>query len=507
MPRPEGRLRRDLTPVILHTALSRKGGGLARAVPERASLYARHFAHVLVLTTGFTPRLDAIVAELHGRGTLDERVVVRNFFRDSAWVRGLGEPPADALTDVEAGVLPVVESLPGGGRAFRVADRRAGERHPFRYRYFDRDGRPLLTTATSPGKKYELRASSADDETVDSAWGAVVARWVDDEIADLRRPVLFSLQRGLVDPVLLATTKASRTVVSLHNCHYRDPEDPTSGVRGTFRPVLAGPRKVDEVVCLTEQQRRELEVDAPRAVLRSIPYPGRVPREAPVPTDAKLVVIVARLEERKRVDHAIRAFSVVVRAVPDARLEVYGDGPEAPALRDLIQHLGLERSVRLMGYSYEVGVAQTRAACTLLTSTFEGFARVISESMSRGTPVVAYDVRYGPVDLIRDGVDGILVRTHEPEALAEAVVALLSDPDRAAAMGVRARKVLERFPVADFERAWLRVLSPRPRPLRVLVADARARAGSARRRLRRLRRTRPRLALPGSLPGWSSSGR
>ncbi|RYZ30043.1 MAG: glycosyltransferase, partial [Propionibacteriaceae bacterium] len=401
-------LRDDLTPCILHTALSRRGGGLARAVPERASLYARHFERVVVLTTGFAPRLDVVVAELHQRGTLDERVVVRNFFRDSAWVRDLGEPPGEALGSGGPGVVSQLESLPGSDQAFRVADRHEGQRHPFQYRYFHGDGRPLLTSATSPGKKYELRASRDDDESIDLAWGSVVAQWVDQEIADLRRPVLFSLQRGLVDPVLLATTKASRKVVSLHNCHYRDPEDPASGIRATFRPVLVGPRKVDEVVCLTQQQRRELKVDAPRAVLRTISYPGRVPREAPEPTDDNLVVLVARLEARKRVDHAVRAFALVTRAVPAARLEIYGAGPEEAALRRLVEDLGLAQSVVFKGYSLAVGNAQSRALCTLLTSTFEGFARVISESMSRGTPVVAYSVRYGPRDLIRDQVDGLL---------------------------------------------------------------------------------------------------
>ena len=479
------RLRRDVTPVILHTALSARGGGLARAVPERASLYARHVEHVLVLTTGFAPRLDAVVRELQQRGTLDERVVVRNFFRDSSWARALGVPPPEALTSDDPDVVPALQALPGSP-PLRVADRRTGQRHPFRYRYYDAQGRTLLTSATSPGKKYELRVAGAEDERVDAAWGSLVAGWVDEEIEGLRRPVVFSLQRGLVDPVLLATTKASRTVVSLHNCHYRDPEDPRSGIRSIFRPVLDGPRRVDEIVCLTEQQRRELEVDAPTTVLRAIPYPGRVPREGPVETDPHLVVVVARLEARKRVDHAVRAFASVVQAVPDARLEVYGDGPEAPALRALVAELGLEGSVLLKGYSLDVGRAQARALCTLMTSTFEGFARVISESLSRGTPVVSYDVRYGPRDLVRDGVDGLLVRTHEPEALAAAVVSLLRDPERAAAMGLRAREVLQRFPVEDFERDWLRVLRPRRTPLRVVVADLRSRVAPVRRRLSRL---------------------
>ncbi|MGI3784170.1 MAG: hypothetical protein ACRYG2_25705, partial [Janthinobacterium lividum] len=142
MPGHQSRLRRDLTPCILHTDLSVKGGGLARAVPERASLYARHFERVVVLTTGFSPRVDAVVAELQERGALDERVVVRNFFRDSAWVQQLGTPPAEALArPLEDGVVPVLQRMPGRP-AFRIADRHQGDQHPHRYRYFDRAGQP-----------------------------------------------------------------------------------------------------------------------------------------------------------------------------------------------------------------------------------------------------------------------------------------------------------------------------------------------------------------------------
>jgi glycosyltransferase involved in cell wall biosynthesis len=499
-------LRRDLTPCILHTDLTVRGGGLARAVPERASLYARHFERVLVMTTGFSPRLEATVAELQERGTLDERVEVRNFFRDSAWVQGLGRPPEDAYVTREPDVTSVPQAL-RGGPVIRVADRRPDQRHPFRYRYFDRDGRPLLTTTSALRKKHELGALTADDEPLDVTWGSIVAQWVDELIAELPRPVLFSLQRGLVDPVLLATTKASRKVVSLHNCHYRDPQDPTSGIRPIFRPVLLGPRKVDEVVCLTEQQRRELEVDAPRAMLRNINYPGRAVPAGTEPTDDQLVVMVARLEPRKRVDHAIRAFVQVRESVPGARLEVYGAGVEHAALQGLIDELGLGPAVTLKGYSLEAGAAMSRALCTLLTSTFEGNPRVVSESMSRGTPVVCYDIRYGPRDLVRDGVDGLLVTRHEPDALAEAVIGLLQDPQRAHEMGVRARDIVQRYPVEDFERAWLDVLTPRRRPLRVVRADWRARLAPVRRRLAAVRRGSVRPRLASVLPPWLTLSR
>lgn len=496
--------RRDLTPCLLFPELMERGGGLARAVCERASLYARHYERVIIFTTGFSPRIDAVVALLKERGSLDERVVVRNFFQHSSWVARLSEPPRAALSVFASAHVDSRRQRMPGGQFFRIADRHQTDRHPWGYRYFDSEGLPLLTTRTGPGSKHEQLATFHSAQTEDVDWGTIVAEWVDEELAGLPSPVLFSLQRGYNDPVLLASRKAVRKVASLHNCHYFDPEDPWSGTRISFRPLLHHPRAVDEIVCLTTQQRRELEIEVPGMRIRSVPYPGRPPREEPGAKDLQLVVLVAQLTERKRVDHAIRAFALVVQSLSHARLEVYGEGPAEGGLRRLIEELGLQESVFLMGYSLMVNRAQARAACTLMTSTFEGFARIISESMSLGTPVVAYDVRYGPRDLIRPGVDGLLVEVHEPEALAEAVVRMLRDPQRALEMGVRARDVIERFPIADFERSWLDVVSAtnqperaRPRSVQDLTTLVMRRSDRARRlRKRMLDSVRP---VPGLL--------
>ena len=490
-PSPD-QLRGDLTPCLVYPVLLERGGGLTRAVSERASLFARRYEQVFILTTSFSPRFEATVAALRQRGALDRRVVVRNFFTDSRWARGLGEPPESALTaSASAGIVSERQQLPNG-RFFRIVDRRAGAPSPRGYRYFHPDGRLMVTSRTAEGHRHEISATKHGLVPRPVSWGQILAEWVDEEIEPLPGPVLFSLQRRFSDPVLLASKKAVWKVASLHNCHYEDPEDPSQGIRWNFHRLLDNPRAVDEIVCLTDQQRLELQHDVPEAVIRSIPYPGRPPREAPGEKDMSLVVVVAQLVDRKRVDHAVRAFAQVVTAVPSARLEIYGEGDQARALRRLIRELKLRKSVFLMGYSHTVNRAQARAACTLLTSTFEGYGRVIGESMSLGTPVIAYDVRYGPRDLIRDGVDGVLLSEHTPEALADAIIRLLSDPQRALEMGARASELIERFPIENFERAWLDVLnrasSRRARALgRIRRTNLRRRVG------RRLHRTLRRL--------------
>ena len=447
--------RDDRTPCLLFPAMIARGGGLSRSLQERANLLAREYERVLIFTTGFAPNADKVVAELRSRGGLDERVEIRNFFTRSRWVAELAAPPLEAHDLGRRGVTTKVQEL-RKGQPFRLADFKGSSRFAFQFRYFDAEGRLMLTTRPGPESKHELRAQRPDGTTV--SWGRMVAAWVDDEIADLPDPVLFSLQRSINDPVLLESRRAAVKIASLHNCHYNDPDDRSSGIKASYLPLFQNAAKVDAIVCQTRQQYLELLEDVPDAPFRSIRYPGREPQAEPVVKDTSLVVLVAQLIERKRVDHAIRAFPQVLRSCPAARLEIYGEGPLRAELAALIKTLDLGASVTLKGYSLGVGEAQARAACTLLTSTFEGSPRVVTESLSRGTAVVSYDIRYGPRDLIRDGVDGILVGAHEPEALADAIIQVVSDPARAREMGERAAEILVQSPVEDFDQAWYDVV-------------------------------------------------
>ena len=76
-------LRSEETPCLLFPELVAQGGGLQRSVQERASLYAKRWERVLLLTTGFTPNWYSVPVALKERGSLHPRVKVRNFFAHS----------------------------------------------------------------------------------------------------------------------------------------------------------------------------------------------------------------------------------------------------------------------------------------------------------------------------------------------------------------------------------------------------------------------------------------
>ena len=134
-----------------------------------------------------------------------------------------------------------------------------------------------------------------------------------------------------------------------------------------------------------------------------------------------------------------------------------------------------------MGYSLEAGAAMSRALCTILTSTFEGNPRVVSESMSRGTPSSPTTSVTARATWCATGSTASSWRatspTRWPRPGGAAQAAARVRP------GVRAREVIDRYPVADFERAWLDVLDRRRRPPARRLRRPRAAVGPVRRRV------------------------
>jgi len=191
-----------------------------------------------------------------------------------------------------------------------------------------------------------------------------------------------------------------------------------------------------------------------------VPNPVDLPPEpADAPArDPHRVTIMARLEPQKRLQDAIAAFGHVVRAVPEARLDIYGEGSRRDALQAEIDRRQLGAHVTLRGFDPDAREALWASSAFLLTSSFEGYPLSTLESMSRGCPVVSYDIKYGPREQITDGADGFLVARGDVEALADRVVELLRSPELVARMSAAARETARRKGPEQFLANWAGVL-------------------------------------------------
>ena len=199
---------------------------------------------------------------------------------------------------------------------------------------------------------------------------------------------------------------------------------------------------VDAFVTLTARQRDEIAARRGRTSnMHVVANPVTIP-PAPDPPPARdplRATVLARLSPQKQLVHAVAAWERVVAAVPGARLDIYGEGPERELVESAIAERGLGEAVAMRGFDPGARDALWTSSALLLTSVFEGYPLSTLEAMARGCPVVSYDVRYGPREQITDGVDGFVVPDGDVAALAARVVELLRSPELVARMSAAAR--------------------------------------------------------------------
>jgi len=194
---------------------------------------------------------------------------------------------------------------------------------------------------------------------------------------------------------------------------------PTERIAAELKALL-GPRIRTEIL--------------PNPVIATIPplpslrAAGRGPR----------IVSAGRLVPAKGFDLLIDAAALLASRGLVFVLDIYGDGPERDALAQRIAGHGLSRWVTLRGNSDALADRIAEADLFVLASRREGFGNVLIEAMAVGTPVLATRAG-GPETFLREGENGFLAPTGDAPALALAIAALATEPERRIAVRAAAQ--------------------------------------------------------------------
>jgi len=156
-----------------------------------------------------------------------------------------------------------------------------------------------------------------------------------------------------------------------------------------------------------------------------------------------VIVAAGRLAEAKNYPLLIDAIAELRKQV-DVRLFILGTGELEPAIRERIRERGLEASIILCGFQKNPWKYIAKADVFALSSRYEGFGNVLIEAMACGVPVVATKSA-GTTDIIRHGVDGLLVDRHDSSSLSRALATLIADPNALTRMSAAAVQGAERF--------------------------------------------------------------
>ena len=213
---------------------------------------------------------------------------------------------------------------------------------------------------------------------------------------------------------------------------------------------------IAEAVKSTMLLRRDAPPGRITVVPNGIPAPdisklsavARVRSELSLSDSAPIIVCLARLEKEKDVLSLVRAMKLVRRELPSAVCLVAGEGEQHAILAREIAALGVGDSVRLLGFRSDALSLVRASDLFVLPSVCEPFGLAILEAMALSKPVIATRAG-GPLEIIQEGVTGLLVPPSCPSELATAIVRLLSNPELANAMGDAGRKRYESCFTAD----------------------------------------------------------
>ena len=213
-------------------------------------------------------------------------------------------------------------------------------------------------------------------------------------------------------------------------------------------------RRFDKFVVLTNEDRG---------------YWGKLPNICVIPNAAmfvadrysdvskKRVIAVGRLDYQKGFDRLIQAWEIVYKSgkYNDWRLDIFGQGEWKDMLQGMIDEKGLSSSAFINKPTKNIGREYSESSMLVMSSNYEGFPMVMIEAMACGLPVVAFDFKCGPKDIISDGENGLIIRNGDIKALAEGMMRLMEDTENRKRMSLNARKIVDTYSEKAVMDKWI----------------------------------------------------
>lgn len=344
--------------------------------------------------------------------------------------------------------------------------------------FFDKKGKAILNFWRDPstGKVSRVIHFGSNNEVISETTGDTVPHklhWLKRVINEQNTKVMAISDTRSTDELLVKVDHPNTVnTLRMHSNHLTDPDDPASDLNKRNVYAVENIAGVDALIVLTEKQKNDIVTRfGHEDKVHVIPnyYDASVPKEKGLKSiftnkkttsdqstrDMSKVVIVSRFAGIKNIDHTIKAFKNVIEEVPEAKLEIWGSGDKEDDYAELIQSLDLSDNVVIKGYAENPEKIYQSGALSVLTSNAEGFSLAVMESMANKTPVVSYNIRYGPSDMIEDGSNGFLINKSDIDALSEKIIHMLKNPDQTQDMGNEAYNAIHsKFSKEIYQNLW-----------------------------------------------------
>lgn len=171
----------------------------------------------------------------------------------------------------------------------------------------------------------------------------------------------------------------------------------------------------------------------------------------------KRVIAVGRLDYQKGFDRLIQAWKLVQHTgrFSDWKLDIFGQGEWREILQQMIDKQGLQNTVKINPPTNAILNEYVHSSLLVMSSNYEGFGMVLVEAMSCGVPVISFDCKCGPKDIIQPGINGLLVPNGDIQALADAMMKVMEDEAYRKMLSLNARKVVDTYSEQAVMSQWI----------------------------------------------------
>jgi len=256
-----------------------------------------------------------------------------------------------------------------------------------------------------------------------------------------------------------------KNILSLHGGDIYDPSKKSSPHRNWYWRIIVRLilNNANALVCQSSDTRKNtLRYFKPKKEIHIIPLPyekfkfKKVSREKlKMSKDKFYLVSVGRLVERKGYKYLIKAMKYLPKKI---HLNLIGDGPLENQLKKLAKKLKVENRVNFLGFLSEEKKFQYLANSDLyvLSSIHEGFGIVLQEAMQVGLPIVATN-NGGQLDIIKDGINGFLVKPKDTILLAKKILFLFKNVKMRKFFSKNNLKSVNRFDIKKIANEYLKI--------------------------------------------------
>lgn len=450
--------------VIAHSigTLRKAYGGLTKAMFKRANLYAEKGYISRIYTFNYQPDLTTLINFYRQTHVIHQNVHVFNHYQQLFEV-------ADVAYEAFA-IQGYSKKLFLEDRCRSIVDERQRQRLIIctneitfeEKRFWLNDKGLVFLTTINPvdGPEHSFRCGHTGTE-YDSK-DSYVAAWLNSHLKSAKQVNVF-IDEPYTCGIWQKFQHANmRKIAVIHTNHYRNKLNLEGGITPAVKPFVDSIACYNDLIFMTNAQRIDFikDVNIPKAInCQTIPH-AMDDFSVTLEPDNTVVTISRFNQFGKMIDQSITAFAMVADEFPDVQYHLYGSGDKEyeAYCNELIITLNMQDRIIMKGFTNDPIKVFQQALFSLQPTRFEGFGLSMLESLSCSCPVITYDIKYGPNEIIEHGKNGYLCELANVSKMAEYMRKLLSNKTTLHNMRKSASSIHRKFSIERYENSFLSLI-------------------------------------------------